>query len=94
MAIKNKGNSKHRKASPADGFAKWKTDSADGHLLQSLIENGAIKGMPSSQVRENFSTFQKYDPRSFCTTYGRLRKMWGNGNKKVAFSDSTGKCML
>jgi hypothetical protein len=92
MVLKSKGTKKQRsKAAPADGYAKWKTDSSDGRLLQSLIENGAISGMPSSQVRENFSTFQKYNPSAFCTTYGRLRKMWSSGSKKVSFSDPTGK---
>jgi hypothetical protein len=69
---------------------KWVSDSADGRLLQNLVETGNIDGMTAAQIRTKYTTFAKYKNPLFTSNLRRFRERYrsstpnrrdGNGGK-------------
>jgi hypothetical protein len=51
----------------------WRSDSADGRYLHSLLETNAIDGMTPKEVQTSFARFMKYNNNSFASNLRRLR---------------------
>lgn len=54
--------------------AAWKSDTADGRYLQSLLETNMITNMTPKEVQMSHARFLKYNNNSFASTLRRLRK--------------------
>jgi hypothetical protein len=62
-----------------NGDNRWSSNSADGRLLQSLIETGVITGMSAKTVQMNYPQFKTYANNSFAANLRRFRIMHPEG---------------
>lgn len=70
---------------------KWVSDSADGRLLQSLVQSGDIDGMTAAQIRAKHTTFLKYRNPLFTSNLRRFRERYRSSSTPNRHDGNGGK---